>query len=53
MKQIAKITFVIIGTIIGAGFASRAGNLFVLWKISKIWNSWHFRLLYPNGNSHR
>lgn len=29
LKNIYKITFVIIGTIIGAGFASRARDLYV------------------------
>ncbi len=50
MKQIAKIIFVIIGTIIGAGFASRARNLLILWKISNCWNNRNFCILCPNGN---
>lgn len=33
MKQILKVVFVIIGTIIGAGFASRKRNLFIFWTI--------------------
>lgn len=28
-KNICKATFVIIGTIIGAGFASRTGNIYI------------------------
>jgi uncharacterized membrane protein YkvI len=33
MLQILEIVFVIIGTIIGAGFASRKRNIFIFWKI--------------------
>lgn len=33
MKQVLKVVFVIIGTIIGAGFASRKRNLLIFWKI--------------------
>ncbi len=29
LKNILKTTFVVIGTVIGAGFASRTGNLYV------------------------
>ena len=35
MKNILKILFVIIGTIIGAGFASRKRDILVFWNI---WN---------------
>lgn len=40
MKEILKVTLVIIGTIIGAGFASREGDISILWDI---WNKWHYR----------
>lgn len=33
MKQVLKVVFVIIGTIIGAGFASRKRDIFVFWEI--------------------
>ena len=39
MKQILKVVFVIIGTIIGAGFASRTRNLSIFWKISILWTA--------------
>lgn len=40
MKEILKVTLVIIGTIIGAGFASREGDISIFWDI---WNKWHYR----------
>ena len=38
MKNILKVIFVIIGTIIGAGFASRKGNIYFLFEIRIVWN---------------
>ena len=38
--SILKVVFVIIGTLIGAGFASRAGSLYILLFI---WNKWNDR----------
>lgn len=32
MKNIFKAVFVIIGTIVGAGFATRTRDVFVFWK---------------------
>lgn len=52
MKQIIKVVLVIIGTIIGAGFASRKRNLSIFWAISKLWYNWYFYIIYPYGNSH-
>lgn len=31
MGQVLKVVFVIIGTIIGAGFASRKRDIFIFW----------------------
>ena len=31
MKEIFKATFVIIGTVIGAGFATRTRDVFIFW----------------------
>lgn len=39
MKQILKVVFVIIGTIIGAGFASRTRDLSILWQIPSLWTA--------------
>lgn len=33
MNQMLKVVFAIIGTIIGAGFASRKRDLFIFWTI--------------------
>ena len=33
MKNIIKVVFVIIGTMVGAGFASRKGNIYFFWQI--------------------
>lgn len=52
MKEILKVVFVIIGTIIGAGFASRKRNLFIFWTISYIWNHRNLHIFYINGNRH-
>jgi uncharacterized membrane protein YkvI len=35
MKNTLKVIFVIIGTIIGAGFSSRKRNIFIFWNL---WN---------------
>ena len=40
MKDILKVTLVIIGTIIGAGFASRKRNIFIF---RNIWSKWSNR----------
>lgn len=39
MNNILKVLFVIIGTIIGAGFASRKRNILILWNIWHKWNN--------------
>lgn len=50
MKNIGKVVFVIIGTIIGAGFASRKRDLFIFWKIWNGRDNWHSNFLYLYGN---
>lgn len=39
MKNILKVVFVIIGTVIGAGFASRKRDISFFCGIWKIWNN--------------
>lgn len=51
MKNTLKILFVIIGTIIGAGFASRKRNIFILWKIRNKWNNRNNNLTNNNRNN--
>lgn len=48
MKNILKVVFVIIGTIIGAGFASRKGNIFIL---RSIWNKWNMGYNFITSNN--
>lgn len=45
-----KIIFVIIGTLIGAGFASRARSIFVFLFIWEKRNYWNFYCMYNYGN---
>ena len=46
MKQILKVVFVIIGTMIGAGFASRKRTLFVLLSLWNLWDLWNFLIYF-------
>lgn len=48
MKDILKVTFVIIGTIIGAGFASRKRNIFIF---CGIWHKWDNRNNYSTNHN--
>lgn len=52
MSGIIKITFAIIGIIIGAGFASRAGNILIfllIWKMGNIWDN-HIVNIFRNNS---
>lgn len=51
MSNIIKITFAIIGIIIGAGFATRTGDLFVflyIWKMGNIRNNCSINIVRNN-----
>lgn len=48
MKNTLKVVSVIIGTVIGAGFASRKRNTFIFHKIWNKWNNRNNNILFIN-----
>lgn len=51
MKNVLKVVFVIIGTIIGAGFASRERNISILLYVWDKWSNGNNNIININRNN--